>query len=364
MKTIGTLTLALLLTAFSQANGQVKVGYITPLTGPRASIGEDAMAGVSLALADLRRLGQTGFDVVFEDSQGDPAKGVAAYKKLQLDGIRFLITQNSNVSLAIEPLAIRDRVLQLAVTTTSERYATPDDTTFRTNGSTRPEAQLMAQTLMARMPAAALVALVTMQDEYPATLEKYLLAELEQRRLSVMQESFSPAEADFRAILSRLSAKKDLAAVVFLGYQSQAGVFIKQFRERGSPAPLVLMNTPVNNREFFDIAGDTAEGVLLTYPLPRLDHPVAASFKATYGREINFFSANAYDAVLLAHKAFAGCSNVDQVPCLKAQLESIKEFDGVSGRKGFDARYGDMTDSYSVLIARDKKFIPLNSKPG
>ncbi len=106
----------------------IKIGMVLPLTGARASIGEVAQQGALRALEDLvgsRRTAPSAIKLVFEDSQGDPAKGVAAYKKLVLDGIKFVVTQNSNVSLAISPLVDKDKVIQLAITTTSERYSKP-----------------------------------------------------------------------------------------------------------------------------------------------------------------------------------------------------------------------------------------------
>ena len=342
----------------------VKIGLITPLTGPRASIGEDARQGVELALDTLGQSAEPALgrlQLIIEDSQGDPAKGVAAYKKLVLDGVRFVLTQNSNVSLAVAPLVDRDGVIQLAITTTSEKYSTPNDNTFRTNGPTKPEAQLMARTLKDRGIKPGQVGIITMQDEYPVTLERFLLEELASSGYSAITESFLPQESDFRSIISRLISRK-VSSIIFLGYQTQAGMFVKQFRELGSPVPLVLTNTPVNNREFFEAAGSSATGVLLTYPLPNLSNPAAAAFRKRYGKDPNFFSANAYDGLLIADRALSGCNYIFDIACLKQALFSLKNFQGLSGTKGFDDKFGDMQDSYFLMIARDGKFIPVEAK--
>jgi branched-chain amino acid transport system substrate-binding protein len=359
------LTSALLvLCARTQAQApRVKIGLITPLSGSRASIGEDAGQGADLAMEDLKSRGEFAngvLEIVFEDSQGDPAKGVNAYKKLVMEGVKFIITQNSNVSLPIAPLANADGVIQLAITTTSDRYSTPNDFTFRTNGPTVPEALVMADFLDSRLKVEpGPLALITMQDEYPVTLRSHLLPELAKRKIELaLNEDFLPSDTDFRTLITRAKAK-GVKYIVIIGYQTQVGFFVKQQKELGLGAGSILTNTPVNNREFFTAAGEAAEGVMLTYPGPDYEHPAAKEFKEKYGKEANVFSANAYDAVIIAQLAFSRCNFVFAADCLKKALYSIKDFKGLSGNKSFDDVNGDMQDTYVLMIAKDGKFVPV-----
>ena len=170
----GWIWLFLLFIPVASAEGQpITLGLITPLTGSRASIGEDARKGAELAIDRLRKedIGEIGLDL--EDSQGDPKTGVSAFQKQLSQGVRFFITQNSNVSLAIQPLIARHNVLQMAITTTSDRYSTPNDLTFRTNGTTQGEARTMLEFLKT---ISGRIMLLTMQDEYPVDLRKHLLS--------------------------------------------------------------------------------------------------------------------------------------------------------------------------------------------
>lgn len=339
----------------------ITLGLILPMTGNRSSIGEDTAQGAELALEELLKYGGSKKGRVklsIEDSRGDPAQGVSAYRKLLADGVRFIITSNSNVSLAVSPLVGRNEVLQLAICTTSEKYATPNDSTFRTNGSTNPEAQLLAGRIAEILPPHSRVGILSLQDEYPLNLQTYLQRNLEVKGLQTTIEEFVGQERDFRGILSRLK-NRNVRAVVFLGYATQAAIFMKQFRETGSFVQDVFASASNNTRELFDSASKESEGLVIAYPLPNLQHPAAASFQNRYGREPNFFAANAYDAVILADRAFEKCDYQVDIGCLTKALFEIKDYNGLSGQKGFDSVFGDMQDSYSLLVVRDGKFVPL-----
>lgn len=270
-----------------------------------------------------------------------------------VQGSSAIITQNSNVSLPISALANKLHVLQLAITTTSDRFTTPKDFVFRTNGTTEGEARLMAQ-FLADHPGAP-VGMVVMRDEYPEMLHQHLLSELSAHAVKVAgDEVFLPSENDFRALIARLTGA-GAGRIVCLGYQVQCGVFVRQLAELGHKPELILVNTPVNNREFFTVAGSAAEGVYAAYPEPDLSSSAAQRFLRKTGREMNFFSANAYDAVALLVRSSLRCNAPVTADCLAEQLNSGGEIRGPSGNKRFDEN-GDMRDSYEMLVARGGKF--------
>ena len=359
---VGALIFLIYLCASDAAAQSAPVGFITPLTGARSSIGEDARRAAELAVEELRRApewreGQ--IELMFQDSQGDPQIGVTAYKQLVARGVRFIITQNSNVSLPIAELVNHDKVLQLAISTTSDKYSRPDDLTFRMNGPTSGEAAMMASFIDGRLKAeAGGAALVTMQDEYPMQLRANLLRELQALGLALAaQEEFLPGETDFRSMIARLK-KSGARHIMFLGYQTQAGRFVRQARElQLHPATLVAC-TPVDNSEFFETAGPAAEGVYVTGIAIDRSAPANAAFRKRYGRDMNVFSANAYDAVVTAYRALQQCRFQADAECLKKALCELPPFHGVSGDKQFDKVNGDMQDTYEIRVAHGGQFVP------
>ena len=345
----------------SAGTSAIMLGFIAPLTGARASLGSDALAGARMALEEVNAPDRPRFTLAVEDSAGDPAKGVSAYVKVRAGGSKFVITQNSNVSLPIARLANSDGIVQLAISTTSEKYATPDDLTFRTNGDTKLEAALLAKTVGGEIDRApGRLALITLEDEYPLSVRNSLLQELRLRGIKPdVEETFSAQEFDFRAILVKLK-KAQADFVVVLAYYQQAGYFIKQLRELGVKPRLILGNLQLKHDDLLAIAGGAAEGLVVTDITYDETHPAAGRYARAGGRTMNFTVANGYDAVMLAAKAFAACGYRAEAQCLKRALFAIKEYHGLGGRKGFDAKFGDMIDYYRLMVVSRGKFIPLD----
>lgn len=344
-------------TAVSSTDPSLSLGFIATLSGPRSSLGTDALDGAHLALDHLKRRGIS-ISLNVEDSRGEPLAGVNAYKKLRSQNLPLVLTQNSNVSLPISQLVNQDRIVQLAFNTTADSYSRANDLTFRINGSTFDEARVIAVAVAGICAGTKPVAIITMEDEYPINLSRNLRQQLRGLGISIKyEETFLPRESDFHPLLLRLK-NKDIACIALLSYQSEAGFFVKQKDELQFAPALLIGNTPVNNREFFDIAGPHAEGVVVSYHRTLDGLPAAAEFERRYGRRLNWFSANGYDAVMLAGQVLSACLPDSDTLCLAQQIQQTRHYRGLSGVKNADSKFGDMQDSYALLVAKNGKFVP------
>lgn len=361
MRKIAAFQLAALLVCGTSFSETPKIGFIATLSGPRASIGRDALDAARLALRDLtEQSSKPPLELVVEDSAGVPRQGIDSYKKLLAQGIKFVITQNSNISIPISYLVNRDGVLQLAHATTADSYSREHDLTFRINGGTVHEAKTMAHELVLRgKKSAGGLAVLSMEDEYPRNLADNLLSEL--KRLGsfpAVSETFSPGTSDFRALIARLKGL-GIRHIALLSYQTEAGLFVKQQAELGLNAATIISDVPVNNKEFFESASNYADGTLVTYIKLDESHPAVARYQAEYGRPVNLFAANGYDALMIANLALEMCGRRTDPDCLRASFPKIRDYKGLGGTKSFDERYGDMQDDYEILVARDGRFVPL-----
>ncbi len=344
------------------ADERVRIGFIATLTGPRASLGEDAQKGAQLALENLKNQSTefSKIQLVTEDSQGDPRAGVSAYKKLMSQGVNFVLTQNSNVSTPISQFVNRDNVVQLAYSTTADRYSIPDDLTFRVNGPTVDEAKAIVSFVDERWRAKqGGIALIAMEDEYPKSVAGNVELEAKSRNIPLdVTDSYLPKETDFRALIAKLKQKR-IEYVILPSYQTEAGYFVKQSHELGFHPSAIVVSPPVNNREFFEIAQKRADGTFVAYQKQNRELPAFQQYKEKFKGEPNWFSASAYDAVVVAAKALKACEFRSDQACLKKSLFALPEFEGMGGIKKFDSVYGDMKDEYTVLVAKGGRFIPL-----
>lgn len=355
------IVLAVLLLSFSTAlSAQTTIGLILPLTGPRASIGEDARAGALLALEALRSSeAACPLNVSFEDSHGDPAAGISAFEKLSASGVKIVVTQNSGVSLPISPLANARRIIQMAITTTSDAYSSPDDYTFRTNGGTVYEAATLADYIEKQSAdGSSCTGILTMEDEFPRSLHENLVRELARRKVQIcLDDNFLPKETDYRSLITKFLVRNG-RVMACLGYQVECGLLLKQLRQATQANVAFVGVTPVNNTEFFQAADGASEGAAVSYIKVDTGHVAASEYSRKYGRKATVFSANAYDSIFLLSQALSSCECRPEPECLKRALFSIKNFHGMSGVKSFDDHMGDMEDQYEILVARGGEFVP------
>jgi len=94
----------------------IKIGAILQLTGPSAYLGEDARNALLLAQEKINaREGNPKIAFVFGDSAGNAKDGVAAYQKMKLENIKYLITSTTSVTEAVNQVCKDEIDLQVAI---------------------------------------------------------------------------------------------------------------------------------------------------------------------------------------------------------------------------------------------------------
>ena len=120
------------------------------------------------------------------------------------------------------------------------------------------------------------------------------------------------------------------------GYQTEAAIMIRQAHEKGY-MPQIISGDALVTDEYWKIAGDAAEGTLMTFsPDPRKNPeaaPVVAKFKAQ-NYEPEGYTLYTYGAIQAWAKAVEKAGSTDTGKVVAA-LRSNK-FDTVLGNIGFD----------------------------
>jgi len=94
----------------------IKIGVILPLTGPSAYLGEDMRNSLLLAQEKINATeGNQKIAFVFGDSAGVAKDGVAAWQKMRLENIKYLITNTTQVTEAVNQICKNEIHLQVAL---------------------------------------------------------------------------------------------------------------------------------------------------------------------------------------------------------------------------------------------------------
>ena len=148
----------------------IKIGIFGPMTGPASLFGK-GMLGVQAVYKDLNAHGGVNgrkIETVLEDTACDPAKGIAATKKLIAQDQVFLLHGGacSNVVMAIKPDIAASGVPYVVATAANASIGTPTTANiFMTVATTATMGRTMVDFAMTK-PGAKRIAVISHSDEW------------------------------------------------------------------------------------------------------------------------------------------------------------------------------------------------------
>ena len=330
----------------------IKIGQVSPLTGPISHLGKDVEFGAKLAIEDLNAAGveiggkKVRFELVSEDDQGDPKIGTQVAQRLIDAGVVGVGGHlNSGTTIPASRIYSDAGIPQISPSATNPDYTRQGyKTTFRMIANDVQQGTALGQFAIDTLKAKT-VAVVDDRTAYGQGLADEFAKAVTAKGGTVVKRVFTTNTAtDFNAILTAIKgAQPDV--VFYGGMDAQAGPMAKQMKRLGIKARLMggdSMQTP----EFIKLAGDAAESLYASAcGLPRDKMPGFAAFntkfQSKFNTEIQVFSPYEYDAVHVLVEAMKRAGSSDP----KQYLSEVGKTDytGVTGKVSFDAN-GDINN--------------------
>lgn len=369
MKRLAQIGVMLLMLGFaagcSKKDGEVRVGAILPLTGDAASYGQALKAGMDLALEEINNNGGVGgrdLVVIYEDGQGEPSKSVSAITKLiNSDRVPIVIGDMFSAStLAIAPIAERNKVVLLSPTASAIELTNAGDYVFRIYPSDTYDGDFLARYVAGNNMKK--VAVIYLQvSSISSVVETFVSVAREEGVEICSKEGYLEGNRDFRALL--LKAKQQQPDAIFIpGYLNEMAVLLKQAKELGISIPFISVST-FYDPKILELAGDAAEGVVFSSPAfdPKSQSAEIESFvkafKKAYGREPDILAGYGYDVVKIATKAIGNTPDAKS-SAIRDALYSIQDYPGVTGQTSFDQN-GDVVKALRMMHVENGEFTAL-----
>jgi len=324
----------------------VKVGAILRLS-QGASDGLPAKRGIEIAVNQINAKGGINgkkLVVIYEDSKDSPQPAVAAYQKLvSVDKCQVIIgPMMSGEVLAVAPVAERDKIVVITPNGTSPKISQAGQYIYR--GCTTSERQAAALTKYAKdkMKTTAVAILYSNEPYGKGCNEQFTKYFNELGIPVVISESFMVGDRDFSAQLTKIREQKfDL--IFIPGYLQETAPAIKQARQMGiKQASMGVFGDMAP--KYIELAGKAAEGHLNCSEYNEdYNTPVNKKFKAEYYKIVKadpkepnniMFAAITYDMTRLVADAIA--KKGYSADGIRSYLDTVKDFDGVTGRLSFD----------------------------
>lgn len=354
----------------AHAQERVRVGFMSPITGPQAGNGGDNWDGALLAIKELNAKGlklagkPLQFELDVNDDVADPKQGVQIAQTLTDKKYKFVLgPYNSGVTMPAARIFAEAGTVVLTVASNPKVTEMGYANLFRIGASDNQLGAKMA-VYAAQDLKVKTVAIIDDRTAYGQGVAREFVEEAKRLGVKVVANEFTTDKAtDFSAILTNIRASK-ADAIFYGGYSSQAGPMLRQMRSLGITAPL-LGGDGICSSETASLAQLSTE--LNTYctqggaMLDRSDkgQKFAERYRAEYKRDPLTYAAAFYDGMNLLASAIESTQSLDA----KKIAEHIAKgkYAGVTGEFSYDAKHDLRSSAVTVFAFKGKNPVPLKS---
>ncbi len=351
-----------MLTASLPARADLLIGDPSPMTGPVSWVGEQYLAGTELAVADLNAKGGVlgeQIRLISVDDACDPEQAVAAARKLISDGVRFVVGHAcSGSAIPTAPLYEAAGVIMISPSATNPKLTEEGRANvFRVVGRDDQQGILGGNYLADRWGEKK-IAILHDGQAYGRGLAEETRKTLNLRGVrEAMFEQIAPGLVDYFDVVEKIRAS-NIDVLYYAGYPPEAGLLIRQLRDRGDDLQLVS-GDGLSSEDFWLIGGSAAEGTLFTsFRDPSSDPEAAAILERAreHGIVPTYRLLYSYGAV----QAWAAA--VEQAGSLEPAAVSTSlrshEFDTVLGRIRFDEKGDVLPAGFEWFVWTGGEFVP------
>lgn len=356
--------------ATAHAQERVRIGFMSPVTGPQAANGVDNRDGALLAIKELNARGvkvggkAVQFELDVNDDVADPKQGVQVAQTISDKKMKFVLGPY-NSGVAVPASRVFDDAGVAVFTVASNPKVTEQGYAqlFRIGASDNQLGTKMAvyaaQDLKVKN-----VAVIDDRTAYGQGVAREFTQEAKRLGIKIAASEFTTDKStDFSAILTSVRAAK-ADAVFFGGYSPQGGPMLRQMRALGITAPLLggdgicSSETATLSQVATDLNTYCTQGGSM---LDKSDkgQKFAERYKAEYKRDPLTYAAAFYDGMYLIATAMEATQSLDA----KKVAEHIAKgrYMGVTGEFAYDAKRDLRSSAVTVFTFKGKQVVPLKS---
>lgn len=342
----------------NKENDTVKLGVITPQTGPVSIYGKANENGIKLAAKEINEKGGIDgkkIELIIMDDKGELTEAVTSYNKLLEENVDLVIGAfTSKPSLAVAQTAVNYDLPVITPGGTQEEITQGKENIFRQTFTNSYQGSLLAIFAKDNLKAKTAAILKNNSDDYSTGIAKAFSDKAKELGIEIVaEESYGANDTDFKAQLT--SIRKENPDILLLpDYYEKLTLIMPQAREVGIDSTFIGPDgwagflqaldkssyEDVNNSYYNDhFAIDSTEDIVADF---------VKNYRDEYKEDPISPSALGYDSVYLAKQAIEEAKTTDHKEVTKA-LKNI-DFEGVTGSFKFDENNNPIKSSTMIKI--------------
>lgn len=319
---------------------EILVGAFLPMSGDLATYGQDAHAGVTMAVDEVNATGGIlgkKIKLITEDEQSKPEEArTAALKLIQRHGVSVLIgDMASGSTLAAAPEIQRRKIPVVSPASTNPKVTEVGDYIFRTCFTDPFQGEAMGKFAVESLHLKKFAILKDVKSDYSMGLAQNFTATI--KRLGgeiVAEEAYSSGDVEFRSQLTSIKSKTP-EAIFIPGYYTEVGLVARQARSLGLSLPL-LGGDGWDSPKTIEIGGSDINDSYFSTAFVAADPDAAVQafitrFEERYHHVPSGMAVMGYEAARLVMDAITRAGSTEPAK-IRDALAATKDFVSVTGK--------------------------------
>lgn len=225
----------------NKADNIVKIGVVIPMTGAGSTTAGYWVNGFEMAINKLNAENKdVQYEVVYEDSKSDPATSLSCFKRLEMQGVKYVLAIGGQFAMAIAPATKGKDIIYFTSADYNEAVLDATDCAFRIYPSAKAlgtiASDFLAKELDIKKTAAISINTVPCLQAYKAFNENLgkLGGGVE------FSDTYDIGAYDFKNTVSKM-AEKDFGGIFITGFGISPAAFCAQMASNSKFDNVVLL---------------------------------------------------------------------------------------------------------------------------
>jgi branched-chain amino acid transport system substrate-binding protein len=362
----------LLSTHAATAAQPIKIGALFAVTGPASFLGEPEKNAAQMVVDEINKSGGIRgqqLQLIVYDTQGDATRAVqAATRLIRLDRVSAIIgPSTTGDTMAVIPLVEKARIPLVSCSAGIKITEPVKSWVFKTAQNDSLAVAIIYEHLAKAKISR--VAILTVSDSFGSSGREQLKLNAAKYGIQIVSDdTYGPKDTDMTPQLTKIRGSKAQALICW-GTNPGPAIIARNVKQLGIKLP-VYMSHGVSSKKFIELAGSSAEGIMLPSGrvlvadlLPDSDKQKKSllTFKKDYQRHFNkegdHFAGHAWDAVMLLRTAIERGGGTPSA--IRTQLEKIRNFAGIGGIFSFSRtdHSGLGKDAFVLVEVKGKDWV-------
>lgn len=346
----------------------IKIGYIGPLSGPGAVMGQTELNSIEIAVDEInsKRGRWYTLDVVPEDGKCEGKEAATAANKLvNVDGVKVILGGTcSSETIAAAPITEANEVLLITDLSSNPSISDLGEFIFRLTPTDKDFYGPAAEILFNRYDVEEIAVISENTDYGQTALEAFIERFEELGGVVVKKALVNPDQRDYKTEITKIKSTGVGNIMIIPQTPQTGGLIAKQIKEL-APQMVIYGGYLMEHTDAIQTAQGALEGAVVVSVSKELpsnrSKNVYEQYKERYGEEPGDFISllGGYDRAYLVAEALDDCGVLD-TQCMQNFLYSNR-FDLSLGKYGFNEK-GDI-DTFYIGILEIKEGEAISVEP-